>query len=118
MGELFGTDGVRGIPGKPPLTAPMIRGIAALAAKLLLERGRRHINGSGPVIVIGRDTRGSGPEVTRHLTAGFLDAGARALDGVPHAAVPLTPRLHALEGPPAITRGVQRDQIFDALGLR
>jgi phosphoglucosamine mutase len=101
MGHLFGTDGVRGIPGKEPLTQETVRRIAALAARILLERGRDSVNGRGPFILIGRDTRGSGPQLMKALVAGFADAGVRALDlGVaPTPAVAyLTPKLKALGG--------------------
>src|SRR4051812_2985812 len=101
MGHLFGTDGVRGIPGQEPLTQETIRRIAALAARILLERGRDSVNGRGPFILIGRDTRGSGPLLMKALVAGFSDAGVRALDvGVaPTPAVSyLTPKLKELGG--------------------
>ena len=101
MSTLFGTDGVRGIPGKEPLTAETIRKLAALAARLLLKQGRDAVNGRGPFILIGRDTRGSGPFLEKALVAGFADAGVRALDlGVaPTPAVSyLTPKLHAIGG--------------------
>ena len=101
MSKLFGTDGVRGIPGEHPLTQDTVRKIAALAASLLLKNGRDAVNGRGPFILIGRDTRGSGPQLMKALVAGFADAGVRALDlGVaPTPAVSyLTPKLHALGG--------------------
>lgn len=101
MGELFGTDGVRGIPGERPLTPEIIRDIAFIAAKLLLKREGRKINGTAPSVLMGRDTRGSGPRICRALVEGFSAAGCRTLDlGVaPTPAVSyLAPRLGALCG--------------------
>lgn len=101
MEKLFGTDGVRGIPGKPPLTASIIREMACLAAKLLLRRGGGRLNGSAPLILMGRDTRGSGPEICRALVAGFRAAGCRAVDlgVIPTPALSyLTPALGAAGG--------------------
>ena len=125
MEKLFGTDGVHGIPGQPPLTPEMVRGIAAIAARLLLERGRERVNGRGPFIVVGRDTRGSGPQLLKQLVAGFADAGVRAMDlgVVPTPAVSyLTPRLHAIGGAvisashnPAEFNGIK---FFDADGFK
>jgi phosphoglucosamine mutase len=125
MEKLFGTDGVRGIPGKPPLTREMVRAIAANAARLLFERGRARVNGRGPFILIGRDTRASGPDLTRSLCAGFADAGVTAVDlGVaPTPAVSyLTPKLHGIGGAvisashnPAEFNGIK---FFDADGFK
>ena len=101
MEKLFGTDGVRGMPGKYPLTAATIRDIALITAQLIRSRGPSRNNGSGPVILMGRDTRGSGPEIARCLIAGFKAAGCRTMDlGVaPTPAISyLTPRLKALCG--------------------
>ncbi|MBI5882557.1 MAG: phosphoglucosamine mutase [Elusimicrobia bacterium] len=118
--RLFGTDGVRGIPGKPPLTPQTIRSIARSAAGLLLRR-RTGANGSRPppangrcaapsgtavpcrqpFVVVGRDTRASGPALCRELVAGFSAAGCRTVDlgVVPTPAVSyLASRLGALAG--------------------
>lgn len=99
--KLFGTDGVRGIYGQYPLVPEMVSGMAYLAARLLIRRARIHVNGTGPMVLIARDTRGSGPELGRAMVRGFAAAGARVLDlgVVPTPAVSyLTPRLDALCG--------------------
>lgn len=67
--ELFGTDGVRGIPGRFPLTPGFIARLGAAAARELTRAGPR-----GPVLV-ARDTRGSGPALARALARGFARAG-------------------------------------------
>jgi len=99
--SLFGTDGVRGIPGKPPLVPETVRAIGRLAAKLMLSHPARYINGGAPFVLMARDTRGSGPSLGRALAQGFSAAGCRTVDlGVaPTAAVSyLAPRHHALCG--------------------
>ena len=73
-GSLFGTDGVRGTPGDPPLDRPtLFRLGAAIAAA---GRGR---SGSGRVL-IGRDTRESGGWMTGALAGGVAAASGRAVD--------------------------------------
>lgn len=99
--SLFGTDGIRGLPGKEPLTADSVRAVAFLAARELLKTKGLSFNGHGPFILMGRDTRASGPALARALAAGFSDAGCRTVDlGViptPGVSV-LAPRLKAAGG--------------------
>ena len=86
--KLFGTDGIRGIPGKHPLTREIIRSVAFSA----MHRAK-----SG-LAVIARDTRGSGPEIARWAAEGLASAGARVIDvGVAPtpAAAYLAPKLGA-----------------------
>lgn len=73
-GSLFGTDGVRGTPGEPPLDRPtLIRLGAAVAAAC---RG-----GSGGCrVLIGRDTRESGEWMAGALAEGAAGAAARPVD--------------------------------------
>ena len=73
-GRLFGTDGVRGTPGEPPLDrSTLIRLAAAVAAAC---RG-----GSGPRrVLIGRDTRESGEWMTEALAEGVAGAAAGPVD--------------------------------------
>lgn len=76
MSGLFGTDGVRGIPGKGPLTPAGVRKLGLLAAEAFLLRNPRQ----DPFVLLGRDTRGSGPALARQLTDGFAAAGLRTVD--------------------------------------
>lgn len=78
--RMFGTDGVRGIPGRYPLTQEAVRDLAFVAARALLESRSSAVNGTAPVAVMGRDTRGSGPALCRALAAGFRAAGCATLD--------------------------------------
>jgi phosphoglucosamine mutase len=67
MNHLFGTDGVRGRANQeltPELSLALAR---AVAEHLLPERGR---------VIIGRDTRTSGPMLEGTLAAGFSACGA------------------------------------------
>lgn len=68
--SLFGTDGVRGTPGRHPLDAATI---ARLGAALAEQAG------PGSRIVVGRDTRESGEWIERHLAGGMQAAGAEAV---------------------------------------
>jgi len=68
--RLFGTDGIRGRFGEPPLDRGTVTALAVQLAATLRARG----NGSPPRIVLGGDTRESTPEICRWLAAG-LEAG-------------------------------------------
>lgn len=101
--SLFGTDGVRGIPGRTPLTEGEVRRLGRSAAEVFRQRrsGGWSPNGGPPAVVIGRDTRASGPRLARWLTQGLRAAGCSVLDiGVaPTPAVAyLAPRRGALCG--------------------
>ena len=74
MGKLFGTDGVRGIAnsGLTPLTAYKIG--RATATLLHKEKGYK------PTILLGMDTRISGPMLGAALSAGVCSAGGDIID--------------------------------------
>src|SRR6266704_1682033 len=68
--ELFGTDGIRGVPGTPPLDdATLYATGRSLGAYLKREHGAAHV-------LIGLDTRESGPHIAALLAAGLTAAGA------------------------------------------
>jgi len=68
--ELFGTDGIRGIPGTPPLDdATLYATGRGLAEFLRREHGSAHV-------LIGMDTRESGPHIAALLAAGLQNSGA------------------------------------------
>ncbi|MFH2204701.1 MAG: phosphoglucosamine mutase [Elusimicrobiota bacterium] len=79
MSPLFGTDGVRGIPGRPPLTPAEVRRLGRAAGEVFL-RARRRVNGTPPYVLMGRDTRDSGPALGRALAQGFAAAGCVTRD--------------------------------------
>jgi phosphoglucosamine mutase len=70
--ELFGTDGIRGIPGTVPLDdATLYATGRGLGEFLKREHGAAHV-------LIGMDTRESGPHIASLLAAGLHRAGATA----------------------------------------
>jgi phosphoglucosamine mutase len=98
MARLFGTDGVRGVANAAPLTPELTCRLGRVAATYLAERGSTRRR---PAILIGRDTRASGPFLEQALVAGILSAGVDALVGgvLPTPAVAfLTPALDAVGG--------------------
>ena len=79
--KLFGTDGIRGIAGQPPLDATTV-----YAAGVALGHALRRI-AHQPRVILGRDTRESGPWLAAMFAAGLREAGA----GVESAGVAPTP---------------------------
>lgn len=69
--RLFGTDGIRGVAGEFPLD----RKTVAIVGSSLVKNLEREL-GRTPRILIGRDTRESGPEIEHALAQGALAAGA------------------------------------------
>lgn len=65
--QYFGTDGVRGVVGTPPMTPEMVRRLGWAAGCVLARGGGR--------VVIGRDTRASGKMLEEALCMGLVDAG-------------------------------------------
>src|SRR6202166_1426437 len=81
--ELCGTDGMLGIPGTYPLDDATLYGVARALGKYLLEIDPK------PRVLIGMDTRESGPQIAAQLAAGladdcveFLSAGVITTPGV------------------------------------
>jgi phosphoglucosamine mutase len=74
MRKLFGTDGIRGVAGKPPLDPPTIFATGqALATKL-------NAFDTGPQVILGADTRESSPWISAVIAAGLESGGARVLN--------------------------------------
>lgn len=71
--ELFGTDGIRGIPGTYPLDDATLYGVARALGKYLLK------SNPAPRVLIGMDTRESGPHIASQLAAGLADDGVAVL---------------------------------------
>jgi len=76
MKKLFGTDGMRGEAGKFPLDVATVEIVGASLANHLREK-----LGRTPLIVVGRDTRESGPWLEQALARGALAAGADLKSG-------------------------------------
>lgn len=95
MGKLFGTDGIRGLAGREPITPEM--GIRLGRALVSFCRLRE----KNPTVVIGRDTRISGEILEDALLSGISSAGGKAcrLGVLPTPGVAyLTKKLHAGAG--------------------
>src|SRR5579863_381102 len=67
--ELFGTDGIRGLPGTPPLDDATLYATGRSLGDYLKQ--------SSPAarVLIGMDTRESGPHIAELLAAGLAHAG-------------------------------------------
>ena len=74
--QLFGTDGIRGVPGEFPLDdATLVRVGAALGHYL---RRVIAVSDSRNRVLIGRDTRESGPHIEECIARGLAAAGTQA----------------------------------------
>ncbi len=72
MNRLFGTDGIRGVANQEPLTPELVGRLGRqLVATLLAHHGVSKVR-----LVVGRDTRLSGPMLEGALVSGALSAGA------------------------------------------
>jgi len=69
--ELFGTDGIRGIPGTEPLDDATLYATGR-ALGLYLRRER-----AAPRVLIGMDTRESGPHLAAMIAAGLATSGVK-----------------------------------------
>ncbi len=72
--SLFGTDGIRGVANKEPMTAETALAVGKATALLMRKRGQRHHR-----IVIGKDTRLSGYMLENALSAGITSMGVDVL---------------------------------------
>lgn len=76
--NIFGTDGVRDVEGRGALAPESVRAIGVALARHLGDR-------SSPRVFVGRDTRRSGPEIERALTA---ELEARGVEVHPAGVIP------------------------------
>jgi len=70
--QLFGTDGIRGVAGEYPLDPPTIH-----AFGVALASTAQHLH-PDPEIVIGMDTRESGPWIADQVAGGLAERGVRS----------------------------------------
>ena len=70
--QLFGTDGIRGVAGEYPLDLPTVH-----AFGIALADTARHLHPE-PEILIGMDTRESGPWIAEQVACGLAERGVRA----------------------------------------
>ena len=98
--KLFGTDGIRGIPGQYPLDNNTLGRLGiALGEYLLSQKGG---STSAPLVLIGRDTRESGPHIAACIAQGLRSAGVDAVS----AGVLTTPGVAWLVGREGFSAGV------------
>lgn len=71
----FGTDGIRGVAGAFPMTARLALALGAALAEHLSDAG-----GPRPTVLVGRDTRHSGPMLAAAVAAGLAARGADVVD--------------------------------------
>ena len=69
MRQYFGTDGIRGRVGEPPITPEFILRLGMAAGRILAQQ---HVS---PAVLIGKDTRVSGYMLEAALEAGFASVG-------------------------------------------
>ena len=78
--KLFGTDGVRGVANRDPVTPERALALGQAAARVLAGSARAAArNAARPTIVVGRDTRQSGGMLESSLVAGITSLGCDAL---------------------------------------
>jgi len=97
VSRLFGTDGIRGLANTPPLTTELAFRLGRQLVATLLE----HHGTTKTRLVVGRDTRLSGPMLEGALVSGALSAGGDvyAVGVLPTPAIAyLTRRLEAHGG--------------------
>jgi len=77
--KYFGTDGVRGRVGQPPITPDFVLRLGYAAGEVLVRRARlggsASKGGERPAVLIGKDTRISGYMLEASLEAGLSSAG-------------------------------------------
>ena len=91
--KLFGTDGIRAFAGEYPLDANTIYAVGLALGHSLRKTA------SEPRVILGRDTRESGPWIAATLAAGLHETGARVESAgvVPTPAVAFLARTHGFQ---------------------
>jgi phosphoglucosamine mutase len=84
--QLFGTDGIRGVPGTPPLDDATLHAVGRAVGRYL------HKEHAAPHALVGMDTRESGPHIAAILASGLQQSGV----GVTCAGVLTTPGVACL----------------------
>ncbi len=94
--ELFGTDGIRGVAGEYPLDPATIYAFGVALGQDAAKAG------GSPEILIGMDTRESGPDIAELVAGGLQSRGVR----VRHAGVITTPGVAHLTRSGSFVAGV------------
>lgn len=72
--QLFGTDGIRGVPGEHPLDDATLDQIGIALGEYVVLHSQTH--SSSPRVLLGRDTRESGPHISDRIARGLSTVGA------------------------------------------
>lgn len=72
--QLFGTDGIRGLPGEYPLDDATLDQVGVALGEYVVLHSQVH--GASPRVLVGRDTRESGPHIADRIARGLRTAGA------------------------------------------
>jgi phosphoglucosamine mutase len=76
--QLFGTDGIRGIPGEYPLDDTTLE-LTGYALGAHLKSSESGSGKTQPKVLIGRDTRESGPHIAECIARGLSAAGCQPI---------------------------------------
>src|SRR5438445_10080972 len=93
--QYFGTDGIRGVPGTPPLDDATLHAVGRAVGVYL------HREHTTPHALVGMDTRESGPHIAAILAAGLKESSV----DVTLAGVLTTPGVACWVGQKDSTRG-------------
>jgi phosphoglucosamine mutase len=85
--QLFGTDGIRGVAGAPPMDARTAYALGVALGTWAREANPKGISASSAEVIIGMDTRESGPWLAEQVAGGL----ARASVGARFAGIITTP---------------------------
>lgn len=117
--KLFGTDGVRAVAGTFPLDPPTISRLGSALVDLLERKGQ------GARVLVGRDTRESGPWMERALARGVRAAGGDVVSAgvIPTSAVSYLTKTHGFAAGAVISASHNpfRDngiKVFSPLGVK
>ena len=76
--QLFGTDGIRGVAGEAPMDARTAHALGVALGIWARDVSRKNLGGTGAEVVIGMDTRESGPWLAEQVAGGLAKAGVGA----------------------------------------
>lgn len=76
--ELFGTDGIRGVAGEPPLDARTVHGLGVALGTWARDAAAHNPRDGSAEVLIGMDTRESGPWLAAQVAGGLARAGVSA----------------------------------------
>lgn len=96
--KYFGTDGIRGQYGSPCMNPGFARQVGSALGRWL----RQSSDGEAHSVLIGRDTRASGPALVAALAEGLATEGVRAVD----AGVVPTPAIALAIPPSGVSMGI------------